>query len=308
MSQKLVTVETKPTTDLAYPPEARRWPPAFPPVCAFAWGDDRYGLWIDVVIGGPVQRFRWIEPGEFVMGSPDAEQDRDAIEGPQHLVRLTEGFWLADTACSQAVWETVMGSNPSSFKDDPQNPVEQVSWDDVDEFLHKVGELLPGVEAALPTEAEWEYACRAGAEMAFNWGEGITPAQANYNGKFTYADGRPTGEFRAKTVPVKSFAPNAWGLCQMHGNVWEWCADGMRPYDGEAQDNPRGETGAAVDAQRVVRGGSWLDVPGWLRAAFRSRKHRSRRDNNRGFRFSLRPTSPAGGAERLPEARLTRDA
>lgn len=281
--------------DLAYPPEAQRGPPEFPPMCACVWGDDRYGLWIDVVIGGPVQRFRWIEPGEFVVGSPDTEQDRDVIEGPQHLVRLTEGFWLAETACSQAVWKAVMGGNPSNFQNDPQNPVDQVSWDDVGEFLKKVGELLPAVKAELPTEAEWEYACRAGEPTTFSWGNRITSAQANYNGNFTYADGS-SGEFRMKTVPVKSFVPNAWGLYQMHGNVWEWCADGMRPYDGEQQENPRGEPGGAVDAQRVVRGGSWLDVPGWLRAAFRSRKHRSRRDNNRGFRFSLRSTSPAGDA------------
>ena len=291
----------KPTPNLAYPPEARRWPPEFPPVCACAWGDDRYGLWIDVLIGGLLQRFRWIEPGEFVMGSPATEPEREAIEGPQHLVRLTEGFWLAETACSQAVWEAVTGSNPSNFKDDPQNPVEQVSWDEVDEFLKKVGERLPGVKAELPTEAEWEYACRAGTDTAFSWGDGITPAQANYDGRQAYAAG-PTGEYRKKTVPVKSFAPNAWGLYQMHGNVWEWCADGMRVYDGEAQENPRGETGDAAEAPRVVRGGSWCLVPSWLRAAFRFQWQRGGRDVNQGFRFSLRSTSPAGGAERLPEA------
>jgi len=297
----------KPTPNLAYPPEARRWPPEFPPVCACAWGDDRYGLWIDVLIGGLLQRFRWIEPGEFVMGSPATEPERDSDEGPQHLVRLTEGFWLAETACSQAVWEAVTGSNPSNFKDDPQNPVEQVSWDEVDEFLKKVGERLPGVKAELPTEAEWEYACRAGTDTAFSWGDGITPAQANYDGRQAYAAG-PTGEYRKKTVPVKSFAPNAWGLYQMHGNVWEWCADGMRVYDGEAQENPRGETGDAADAPRVVRGGSWSDEPSWLRAAFRFQWQRDWRDGFLGFRFSLRSTSPAGGAERLPEAGLTRDA
>ena len=255
----------------------------------------------------PVQRFRWIEPGEFVMGSPDAEQERFDYEGPQNLVRLTEGFWLADTACSQAVWEAVTGSNPSNFKDDPQNPVELVSWDDVGEFLKKVGELLPGVKAELPTEAEWEYACRAGTETAFNWGDGITSAQANYDGNFTYADG-PTGESRGKTVPVRSFAPNAWGLYQMHGNVWEWCADGVRLYGGEVQENPRGETGYGADAPRVVRGGSWSFGPWGLRAAYRYQWRRVRLNVLQGFRFSLRSTSPAGGAERLPEAGLTRDA
>ena len=281
--------------DLSCPPNPKRWPPEFPPVCACAWGDDRYGLWIDVVIGGSVQRFRWIEPGEFVMGSPDTEQGHQSNEGPQHVVRLTEGFWLAETACSQAVWEAVTGSNPSHFKDDSQNPVEHVSWGDLDEFLQKVGEMLPGVKVALPTEAEWEYAGRAGAEIAFNWGAEITPAQANYDGRKAYADGS-TGEYLKKPVPVKSFEPNAWGLYQMHGNVWEWCADGMRPYDGEVQENPRGETGDTGDTPRVVRGGSWNDVPGRLRAAFRNRRPRGKRGGTLGFRFSLRSTSPAGDA------------
>jgi len=213
------------------------------------------------------------------------------------VVRLTEGFWLAETACSQAVWAAVTGSNPSRFKDDPLNPVERVSWDDVGEFLKKVVELLPGVKADLPTEAEWEYACRAGTKTAFSWGERITPAQANYDGSKAYAYG-PIGEFRKKTVPVKSFAPNAWGLYQMHGNVWELCADGMRPYDGEAQENPQGETGGAVDAPRVVRGGSWNFEPGWLRAAFRDQWRRDGRSGYLGFRFSLRPTSPAPGRSR----------
>jgi formylglycine-generating enzyme required for sulfatase activity len=154
-------------------------------------------------------------------------------------VRVTEGFWLAETACSQGVWESVMGSNPSEFKDDPQNPVEQVSWDDVQGFLREVEKRVPGVKADLPTEAEWEYACRGGSETAFSWGDGIDPSRANYDGTYSYADG-PTGEYRAKTVPVKSFEPNAWGLYQMHGNVDEWCSDGRREYDGALQVDPRG--------------------------------------------------------------------
>ncbi len=294
-----------PVADLTWPPEAQRWPPLFPPVCACAWGDDRFGLWMDVVIGGPVQRFRWIEPGEFVMGSPEGEVGRLDREGPQHVVRVTEGFWLAETACSQGVWESVMGSNPSQFKDDPQNPVETVSWDDVQGFLREVEKRVPGVKAALPTEAEWEYACRAGGKTAFSWGDGIDPSRANYDGTSSYADG-PTGEYRAKTVPVKSFEPNAWGLYQMHGNVDEWCSDGRREYDGALQVDPRGPTG---DAPRAVRGGSWRDRPHGLRAAYRSDWHRDWRFGGLGFRFSLRSTSgPEGSAERPPEAAVTRDA
>ena len=270
------------------------------PPWAQEFGRDIHGLYADADIAGATQRFRWIVPGEFLMGSPGTELERD----PQHVVRLTEGFWLAETACSQAVWAAVMGSNPSRFKDDPQNPVEQVRWGDVQDFLQKVGDLLPVVAAELPTEAEWEYACRAGTVSPFNWGYGITPAQANYDGTHysPYTFDRTTGEYRHKTVPVKSFAPNAWGLYQMHGNVWEWCADAMRPYDGEAQENPRGETGDAVDAPRVVRGGSWDGEPRRLCAAFRHQRRRDGRNDTLGFRFSLRSTSPAGGAERLPEA------
>ena len=299
----------QPVADLSYPPEAQRWPPAFPPAGASAWGDDPYGLWIEVVIGGPVQRFRWIEPGEFLMGSPEGEAEREEWEGPQHVVRLTEGYWLAETACSQAVWEAVMGGNPSDFKDDPQNPVENVSWDDVageGGFLRRLERLLPGLAASLPTEAEWEYACRAGTETAFNWGsDTITSEQANYNASVAY-NGGPTGEYRQKTMPVKSFTPNAWGLYQMHGNVWEWCADGPRSYDGSPRENPRGETGDGKDAPRVVRGGSWIIGPRRLRAAFRLTGHRGGRNRHRGFRLLLRSTSP--GAERPPEAAGTRDA
>ena len=292
--------------ELSYPPDPQRWPPAFPPVGASAWGDDQYGLWIEVVIGGPVQRFRWIEPGEFLMGSPEGEAGRDSDEGPQHMVRLTEGYWLAETACSQGVWEAVMGGNPSHFKDDPQNPVEQVSWDDVVGFLRKVEGVLPDLRAALPTEAEWEYACRAGTETAFNWGrDSITPEQANYDASIAYNKG-PTGENRRKTMQVRSFPPNAWGLYQMHGNVWEWCADGRRSYDGTPQENPRGETGDGKETSRVVRGGSWIYFPHGLRSACRSSRPRDWRDRFLGFRFLLRSTSP--GAERPPEAAGTRDA
>ncbi|MCB1914700.1 MAG: formylglycine-generating enzyme family protein [Rhodocyclaceae bacterium] len=288
-----------------WPPQAQRWPPAFPPPWASAFGDDPRGLWADATIFDVVQRFRWIEPGEFWMGSPADEAERTEDEGPRHRVRLTQGFWLADTACSQALWQAVMGENPSHFTDDPQNPVEQVRWDEVQGFLERVGGSLPGGRAELPTEAEWEYACRAGSETAFHWGETIDPSQANYNGNLAYAGGA-TGEYRARTVPVKSFAPNAWGLYQMHGNVWEWCADDRREYRDEACTDPRGPEGGG--AERAVRGGGWLSGPGGLRSAYRSRGHRGGRYVPLGFRFALRSTGPAAGAERPKQAPLTRDA
>ena len=265
-----------------------RHPPTFPPPWASAWGDDVYGFWADLSLPEHTitQRLRWIPPGEFWMGSPDNEPERFDDEGPRHRVRLSRGYWLADTACNQAFWQAVMGDNPSRFKDDPENPVENVNWDDVQGFLRKLEGLLPNMAADLPTEAEWEYACRAGTETAFSWGDGITPEQANYDGNYAYADG-PTGQYREKTVPVKSFKPNPWGLYQMHGNVWEWCADGLQAYSLEVQLDPRGPI-VSHKIDPVVRGSSWYDEPLWLRAAYRGQFSRDRRDFNRGFRFSLR--------------------
>ncbi|EXI82853.1 MAG: Serine/threonine-protein kinase pkn1 [Candidatus Accumulibacter appositus] len=282
-----------------FPPEALRRPPVLPLPCASAWGDDEHGLWVKVEIAGVVQCFRWIEPGESWMGSPENEAERFADEGPRHRVRLTAGYWLADTACTQALWQAVMGHNPSHFKDDRLNPVELVNWDDVQAFLGKAQAMLSGVTLELPTEAEWEYACRAGSETPFSFGATISPAQANYDGNDPY-DGGEKGLYREKTVPVKSFAPNDWGLYEMHGNVWEWCADGPRQYDGELHENPRGPE--EDEAPRVVRGGSWLDGAGWLRSAYRILRPRDLRSRSLGFRFSLRSTGQAAGAERLPPA------
>lgn len=272
-----------------------RHPPTFPPPWASAWGDDVYGLWADLSLPEHTitQRLRWIPPGEFWMGSPEDEPERSDAEGPRrHRVRLSRGYWLADTACSQAFWQAVMGDNPSRFTDDPGNPVEKVSWDDVQGFLRKLEGLLPNMAADLPTEAEWEYACRAGTDTAFSWGDGITPEQANYDSNYVYADG-PKGKHRERTAPVKSFKPNPWGLYQMHGNVFEWCADGQRAYSAEAQLDPRGPEVSDKESA-VVRGGSWSGEPRWLRAAYRCRWLRDGRYDYLGFRFSLRSPGPEG--------------
>jgi formylglycine-generating enzyme required for sulfatase activity len=160
------------------------------------------------------------------MGSPEDERGRDNDER-QHPVTLTRGFWLAETACTQAQWKAVMGDNPSRFQNEPksaQHPVEIVSWNDVAKFIKRLNRAVPGLEARLPTEAEWEYACRAGTATAFSFGDSITPEQVNYKGGRRNAGGAK-GEYRQRTVPVKSLAPNSWGLHEMHGNVWEWCSD-----------------------------------------------------------------------------------
>ncbi|WP_298599393.1 formylglycine-generating enzyme family protein [Zoogloea sp.] len=263
--------------------------------------DLQFGLYLDVQLGSAAQRFRWIEPGEFVMGSPEDEEGRDESEGPQHTVRLTEGFWLADSACSQALWVAVMGENPSRLKDEPEKPVDRVSWNDVSNFLRVMEGLLPGVKVELPSEAEWEYACRAGRQTVFNWDAGNAPKRALQDA-LGYMSGS-VDQLRQTVLAVKSFAPNDWGLYQMHGNVWEWCADGLRNYESTSQVNPRGSEGE--EEWRVVRGGSWLDDPRRLRSATRGGRPRDGRRVDQGFRFLLRGTSQR--AEHSPEALATQE-
>ena len=142
-----------------------------PPAWACGWGEDRYGVFVEVGVADAVQRMRWIAPGRFVMGSPESEVGRYNYEGPQHEVTLTRGFWLADTPCTQALWTAVMGENPSHYEGDEQRPVEQVSWDNCERFFARLEELRPGFAGRFPSEAEWEYACRAGTRTATYGGD-----------------------------------------------------------------------------------------------------------------------------------------
>ncbi|MBF0141493.1 MAG: formylglycine-generating enzyme family protein [Magnetococcales bacterium] len=249
-------------------------------------GRDRYGLWTRIAIDGPgsqpiTQRLRWIPPGRFLMGSPENEHDRLDREGPQHEVTFKQGFWLFDTACTQALWQAVMGDNPSRFQF-PDRPVENVDFKAVQEFTEKINKEHPGLALTLPSEAQWEYACRAGTTAPFSFGEDITQEQVNYDGNFPYRDG-PKGEYRKQTVPVASLPPNPWGLYEMHGNVWEWCADAWHesyaeaPADGSA----RGDRPMAV---RMMRGGSWRDRAHSVRAACRDRDGPVYRFGGLGFR------------------------
>ena len=199
-------------------------PSVFPPLDAVAWGFDFFGLWKTLEIADVQQTMRWIPLGEFLMGSPTDEPERGDNE-TFHSVRLTAGFWLADTPCTQALWQAVTGKNPSNFKGE-QLPVEQVSWEDADEFLTKCNNMIPGLRLSLPTEAQWEYACRSGTTTPFNIGENIAPKQVNYDGNNPY-DGGDKGIYRGETVPVKfeDFSSNAWGLYQMHGNCLLYTSD-----------------------------------------------------------------------------------
>ena len=238
------------------------------------------------------------------MGSPEDEPERYDDEGPQHPVMIGRGFWLFDTACTQALWEAVMGENPSRFKG-ADRPVENVSWNDCQDFLKRLNERLPGLDLALPSEAQWEYACRAGTTTPFSFGANITPEQVNYDGNYPYAGGKK-GLYRQETVPVASLPPNPWGLYEMHGNVWEWCQDHWHDnYQGAPTDGSAWE-GRDAGAGRVLRGGSWGNGARYVRAACRRAIRPDDRDDGIGFRCArVRVASPAGqqGAEPAGPAR-----
>ena len=152
------------------------------PEWASGIGRDRYGLFVEVEVKGVGFVLRWIPPGNFMMGSPEDEPERLSSEGPLHRVVFETGFWVAETACPQALWQAVTGRNPSRFQEDGlQHPVEKVSWDDANEFIDELNRLVPGLDVRLPSEAEWEYACRAGTNTPFWFGRELTPDKANYN-------------------------------------------------------------------------------------------------------------------------------
>ncbi|UOG91018.1 MAG: formylglycine-generating enzyme family protein [Candidatus Thiothrix sulfatifontis] len=259
------------------------------------------GLYADLEIKGIPQRFRWIEPGTFLMGSPESEAGRYDDE-VQHQVTLTQGFWLADTTVTQSLWQAVMGNNPSRFNDNPNNPVERVSWNDIQDFIKKLNALIPNLQAKLPTEAQWEYACRSGTTTPFSFGDNITPEQVNYNGNNPYAGGKK-GLYREKTVPVKSLPANPWGLYEMHGNVWEWCQDvWQEKLLASPVTDPEGVAGGdQAGVERVVRGGAWLYDGVFCRSAYRYRYEPDDRYNDLGFRlllghFELRSGQGGGAA------------
>ncbi len=284
------------------------------PGWATAIGRDRFGLWTAFEVEGVEQRLRWIPPGRFWMGSPEGEAGRWEDEGPRHLVTLSRGYWLADTACTQQLWEVVMGENPSRFQS-PSRPVEQVSWEDCQTFLATLNRRVEGLDVRLPTEAEWEYGCRSGTETATYAGDleirgahdaPVLDAIAWYGGnsgeKFDLEDGVDSSEWpekqyphrRAGTHPVAQKEANRWGLYDSLGNVEEWCSDWFGSYEGEEVVDPQGpETGSG----RVIRGGSWSARARGVRAAFRLRYGPSIRWNSLGFRLARGPSALQSRAE-----------
>jgi formylglycine-generating enzyme required for sulfatase activity len=259
------------------------------PVWADAIGVDKYGIYADFSIKQVVQRMRLILPGKFMMGSPETELERYDDER-LHEVMLTRGFWLADTACTQALWQSVMGKNPSYFKG-VQRPVEEVSWNDCREFIKKINGLKTGLNLRLPTEAEWEYACRVDTQTPFWFGDNITTEQVNYDGENPYAGGEK-GKSRGETVEVKSLPCNSWGLYQMHGNVWEWCSDWFGDYPTGSVFDP---VGSSSGTNRVLRGGSWFNYGRFVRSAYRFPSDPADRYDFTGFRLARGQKEIASG-------------
>jgi formylglycine-generating enzyme required for sulfatase activity len=221
-----------------------------------------------------------IPGGTFKMGSPDTEPDRSTDESPPHQVTVPS-FWMGKFAVTQAQYQKIMGSNPARFKGE-NRPVEQVSWDDAVKFCTQLSQQT-GRSYRLPSEAEWEYACRAGTTTPFHFGETITSTLSNYDASQVYRS-EPRGDDRGQTTEVGEFPPNAFGLYDMHGNVWEWCQDHWHdtyqgaPIDGSAwlsEDN---------NTSRLVRGGSWSHPPRLCRSAIRGRDGRDLRSTFLGFR------------------------
>jgi len=210
-----------------------------------------------------------IPAGTFMMGSPGSDAEADDDEKPAHRVTISQPFYLGKYPVTQAQWIAVMGNNPSRFGDNPNQPVENVSWNDVRAFLRKLNERERSGDYRLPTEAQWEYACRAGTE---------TPRYYHEVNAIAWYDANSNSQ----PQPVGQKWPNAWGLYDMLGNVWEWCQDGHRTYTADAAVDPIGPTDAG--ANRVFRGGSWYNSAQHVRAAYRNGNHPGYRIDYLGFR------------------------
>jgi len=277
--------------------------PIAPPLWASCFGEDDSGIFAECDIDGVAFVWRWIPPGEFQMGSPDGsvegeteEQGRVGREGPRHWVRITKGFWIGETTVTQAQWKAVLGEeSPSHFKG-ALRPVENVTWEESVGFAERLNDLVPGLGAVLPTEAQWEYGCRAGTGSGYSDGSDCTNPGGK-DGALEKLGWHGEGS-DGETHEVGLLKANGWGLYDMHGNVDEWCVDGMRDYREKDEEDPVGEMGEDV-AGRVIRGGSCWDDAWYCRSAYRDRRGRGDRYRFRGFRL-------AAGQEQAQEQRSSR--
>jgi formylglycine-generating enzyme required for sulfatase activity len=221
-------------------------------------GTDRFGPWVSFQVPGSdlIQRMRWCPAGAFDMGSPDSDKDAGDDEKPQHRVTFAEGFWMFDTAVSEALWTAVTGDALRRPRG-PRFPVMDIAWSEASDFIRTLNAKLPSVDLSLPSEAAWEYACRAGTTTRYSFGDTITKTQVCFSS--------------GTVVPVGSLPANDWGLHEMHGNLWEWCLDhGHGNYDNAPNDG-RAWLDAAAEAAagRVLRGGSWFGDAALARSAYR---------------------------------------
>jgi formylglycine-generating enzyme required for sulfatase activity len=246
-----------------------------------------------------------IPGGSFLMGSPETELDNYESEQPLHEVMVPQ-FFIARTPITQAQWRVVAGlpqveqeldPNPSNFKGD-NRPVERVIWDDATEFCQRLSQAT-GRTYRLPTEAEWEYACRAGTTTPFHFGETLGDELVNYQAedeklgaplyKEVYGRGI-RGKYRRETTDVGSFPANAFGLYDMHGNVWEWCEDDWHAsYEGAPTDGSAWVEADRTETDRLLRGGSWANAPRNCRSASRNLLSRGLRGEDVGFRVCCEP-------------------
>lgn len=249
--------------------ETRRWNAPW----MMAWGEDQFGRWAVSKVSDMEIRFRFCPPGTFIMGSPSNETGRSDDESPQHEVTLTRGIWLGEVPVTNRLWDAVAESGLSKLNG-ADVPVEKVSWHDCMTWLSHAQSRLGWSGLRLPTEAEWEYACRAGTTGGIYGGN----ADADTLDAFAWYKGNS----RAKACPVRQKTPNPWGLYDMLGNVWEWCADGPRRYTDSPQVDPNGGEGD----RRVTRGGSWGSEAKFIRAANRYSTTPDYQSRALGFRLA----------------------
>ncbi len=240
----------------------------------------------------------YIPAGKFMMGSPESELNRDKDESPYRQVTIGKEFLMGKFEITQEEYQKVMGTNPSGHRDCARCPVETVSWDNAQEFIKKLNAKDDKFIYRLPTEAEWEYAARAGTKIPMAYGKSLSPAQANFDSRYPYG-GANKGRYIFKTETVGSYKPNAWGLYDMHGNVWEWVEDVYDYIWVNGARIPRGYTDVPNDGsafikgedegKKVRRGGGWNSWGKALRSANRDWKNRRDPNKNGGFRVVAIP-------------------
>jgi len=268
-----------------------------PPASPYLWADKSapatgQRFYRAVVFAAPTNLV-FIPPGTFRMGSPTNEVDRFDWEGPQTAVTISRGFWMGRFEVTQAEYLAVMGNNPSVvITGEPNRPVENVSWHDATNYCSKLaqqeqaaGRIPANSLYRLPTEAEWEYACRAGRTTPFGIGDGtsLSSTQANFDGNFPYGGAAPSQYLNETTLPGR-YEPNAWGLYDMHGNVSEWCQDWYDSLPGGVQIDPTGPPGPVQFGTKVMRGGAYDYPNSSCRSASRLFFPATNTDTDLGFR------------------------